>query len=157
MAAHQRATVSLGGSLVPVRHYTVSPKQSLQSFTESMRPGRSTRRSPSARKPLITRSTGGTSVSPADVSTFDIEHAARHQPTCQSFDFLVIGSGIAGLTYALKVAQFGTVAVVSLRFGPDIVFSWYICQWLQPYTKGPSCLMSASCHLISSPDCYIYL
>ena len=27
-------------------------------------------------------------------------------------DFLVLGSGIAGLTYALKVADFGTVAVV---------------------------------------------
>ncbi|WP_430811396.1 MULTISPECIES: L-aspartate oxidase [unclassified Carboxylicivirga] len=31
----------------------------------------------------------------------------------REFDFLVIGSGIAGLSYALKVAQHGSVAVVS--------------------------------------------
>ena len=30
-------------------------------------------------------------------------------------DFLIIGSGIAGLTFALKVAKFGTVAVVTKR------------------------------------------
>lgn len=31
----------------------------------------------------------------------------------REFDFLVIGSGIAGLSYALKVAKYGSVAVVS--------------------------------------------
>lgn len=35
-----------------------------------------------------------------------------------SFDFLVIGGGIAGLTYALEVSKFGTVAVLSKK-APD--------------------------------------
>ena len=33
----------------------------------------------------------------------------------QQFDFLVIGSGIAGMSLALKVADKGKVAVISRR------------------------------------------
>ncbi|MDF1788189.1 MAG: L-aspartate oxidase, partial [Verrucomicrobiales bacterium] len=39
-------------------------------------------------------------------------------------DFLVIGSGIAGLSFALKVAQLGSVAVVTKRQGIDSNTAW---------------------------------
>lgn len=35
------------------------------------------------------------------------------EPNYRNFDFVVVGSGIAGLTYALKVAQHGSVAVIT--------------------------------------------
>ncbi|HEU5235825.1 MAG TPA: FAD-binding protein, partial [Pyrinomonadaceae bacterium] len=33
----------------------------------------------------------------------------------KNFDFLVIGSGMAGLTFALKVAPFGSVAIITKK------------------------------------------
>ncbi|MBX7137738.1 MAG: L-aspartate oxidase [Oligoflexia bacterium] len=42
----------------------------------------------------------------------------------QKFDFLVIGGGVAGLTYALEVASHGTVAVLFKRDLEDSSTSW---------------------------------
>ena len=40
------------------------------------------------------------------------------------FDFLVIGSGIAGLFYALRVAQHGSVAIVTKKRAADSATNW---------------------------------
>ena len=42
----------------------------------------------------------------------------------KQFDFVVVGSGIAGLTFALKAAQRGRVAVVTKRRGADSSTAW---------------------------------
>ena len=42
----------------------------------------------------------------------------------KQYDFVVIGSGIAGLTFALKAAQHGSVAVVTKRRGADSNTAW---------------------------------
>jgi L-aspartate oxidase len=42
----------------------------------------------------------------------------------KEYDFVVIGSGIAGLSFALKVAEQGSVAVVTKRKGADTNTAW---------------------------------
>jgi L-aspartate oxidase len=42
----------------------------------------------------------------------------------KQYDFVVIGSGIAGLTFALKAAEHGSVAVITKRKGVDSNTAW---------------------------------
>jgi len=37
----------------------------------------------------------------------------------RQFDFVIIGSGIAGLTFAIKASKHGRVAVITKRKGVD--------------------------------------
>jgi L-aspartate oxidase len=46
------------------------------------------------------------------------------EPDPYHFDFLVIGSGIAGLFYSLRVAEHGSVGLVTKRAGSDSATSW---------------------------------
>jgi hypothetical protein len=45
--------------------------------------------------------------------------ATKLGSSVQQVDFLVIGSGIAGLSYALRVAQYGSVAIVTKDFANE--------------------------------------
>lgn len=40
------------------------------------------------------------------------------------FDFIVIGSGIAGLSFALKAAELGSVAIVTKRARAESNTAW---------------------------------
>ena len=42
----------------------------------------------------------------------------------RQFDFVVIGSGIAGLTFAIKAAKYGRVAIITKRKGVDSNTAW---------------------------------
>src|SRR5881394_1255744 len=42
----------------------------------------------------------------------------------KEYDFVVIGSGIAGLSFALKAAKYGSVAVITKRRGTDTNTAW---------------------------------
>ena len=42
----------------------------------------------------------------------------------RAFDFLVIGSGLAGMHYALRVADAGEVAIITKRQASDSATDW---------------------------------
>ena len=42
----------------------------------------------------------------------------------KEYDFVVIGSGIAGISFALKAAKHGSVAVITKRKGTDTNTAW---------------------------------
>jgi L-aspartate oxidase len=52
----------------------------------------------------------------------EVRPLASEEP--RAFDFLVIGSGLAGLHYALRVAEFGEVAVITKRHASDSATDW---------------------------------
>ena len=45
-------------------------------------------------------------------------------PETHRFNFLVIGSGIAGLFFALRAAERGSVALVTKKGGADSATNW---------------------------------
>ncbi len=51
----------------------------------------------------------------------------------QSYDFIIIGSGVAGLTFALKAAEHGSVAIITKRASADTNTAWaqggVACVW----------------------------
>ncbi len=64
-----------------------------------------------------------------------MDRCARWRAPVKTFDFLVVGTGIAGLTFALKAARHGTVAVLSKHASEESNTAWAqggICCVLAP-------------------------
>jgi hypothetical protein len=93
------AAAPLGGAASAPRASS-APRRRLSATSASQR-------SEQPRRAAALRGTAGAAAAPGAAA------AGPAAPVVESFDFLVLGSGIAGLSYALKVAQYGRVAVVT--------------------------------------------
>ncbi|XP_050222005.1 L-aspartate oxidase 2-a, chloroplastic [Mercurialis annua] len=60
----------------------------------------------------VSQSTIGRQWKTLGTRTFTVSSSLKDEST-KYFDFIIIGSGVAGLRYALEVAQYGTVAVIT--------------------------------------------
>ena len=69
------------------------------------------------------------------------------------FDFLIIGSGIAGLTYAIKVSEFGRVCIVTKNMIDDTATRYAqggiaaVIEKMDSFDKHVSDTMIAGCGL----------
>lgn len=72
----------------------------------------------------ILRSACSTAVRAGSAVCFTDSGSISTSPAVRSFDFLVLGSGIAGLSYALKVAEYGSVAIVTKAAAAEGCTRW---------------------------------